>query len=56
MNTISLRIAGAQDAPQLVALINAAFSVERFFVTGEINERLEAWGVGRRLTPDQGTP
>jgi GNAT superfamily N-acetyltransferase len=35
VNTISVRTASTQDAEQLVALINAAFSVERFFVDGD---------------------
>jgi GNAT superfamily N-acetyltransferase len=35
MMTLSLRIASVEDTPALVALINAAFSVERFFVNGD---------------------
>jgi GNAT superfamily N-acetyltransferase len=35
VNTISARTASVEDAAALVALINAAFSVERFFVTGD---------------------
>ena len=56
MMTISLRIASAEDAPQLVALINAAFSVERFFVDGDrttLEEVTRLFGTGIFLVFDR---
>ena len=53
--TISLRIASAHDAPQIVTLINAAFSVERFFVTGDrttLEEVTRLLGTGTFLVVD----
>ena len=56
MMTISLRVASTQDAPQLVALINAAFSVERFFVDGDrttLEQVTELFGTGTFLVVDR---
>jgi hypothetical protein len=38
MNELSLRKAESSDAEQIAALVNAAFSVERFFIEGDPHE------------------
>jgi GNAT superfamily N-acetyltransferase len=56
VSTISVRTASADDAAQLVALINAAFSVERFFVNGDrttVEEITGLLGTGTFLVVDR---